>query len=108
MQVKSIKWLNAHYKKLLLDSGIEFISRETLSNLKELLLKDRFRIRTGYSGFDQGYGRKLIWSYELSCILNTLKISHASGNDAPRGGANGEYIIIIKNPEKFQINIIKN
>lgn len=38
--------------------------------------------------------RKSIWTDKVSEILQKLNIAHICGNDAPRGGANGEFVKI--------------
>ena len=56
------------------------------------LLSDGFT-RTGSSGWISRRGAsKEIWTDEISDILSKLGIEHECGNDAPRGGANGEYV----------------
>ena len=37
---------------------------------------------------------KEVWTDEVSAILTDLGIAHECGNDAPRGGANGEFVKI--------------
>lgn len=37
---------------------------------------------------------KDVWTDEVSAVLKRLGIAHECGNDAPRGGANGEYVKI--------------
>lgn len=57
------------------------------------LLSDGFT-RTGSSGWIsvRRGASKDIWTKEISDILTNMGIEHKCGNDAPRGGANGEYV----------------
>lgn len=50
--------------------------------------------RTGTSGFSKGWAKKSVWTNELSNLLTQLDIAHTTGNDAPRGGASGEFVKI--------------
>lgn len=48
--------------------------------------------RTGkYTGKGR-FSTKSVWTSEVSAYLNRMGIPHCCGNDAPRGGANGEYV----------------
>lgn len=48
--------------------------------------------RTGkYTGTGR-YASKSVWTSEVSAYLDKMGIAHECGNDAPRGGANGEYV----------------
>lgn len=57
------------------------------------LLSDGFT-RTGSSGWIsvRRGASKEIWTQEISDILTKIGIAHECGNDAPRGGANGEFV----------------
>lgn len=55
---------------------------------------------TGYTrtGYYTGSGRHIkaqSRTGEVECVLRELGISYATGNDAPRGGVSGEYVVII-------------
>lgn len=71
------------------------------TSLTELLNKGS--ARTGKSGYSKGWASKSIWTSDVTTILSYLKISFATGNDAPRGGANGEYIKLTDKTLSLQI-----
>ena len=49
--------------------------------------------RTGYSECRaKGWKSKRIWTGEVLAVLHKLNITCISGNNAPRGGANGEFV----------------
>lgn len=47
---------------------------------------------TGSSGYSKGWSHKSIWTLNAWSSCHDLGLSVSSGNNAPRGGANGEYI----------------
>jgi len=59
-----------------------------LNSLQELI--DLGFTRTGHSD----KGGKIIWTNQLCEVLDSLNINYESGNDAPRGGGNGEFVKI--------------
>lgn len=73
--------------------NISGLRRQCLRTSVAQLLSDGFT-RTGSSGWIsvRRGASKEIWTQEISDILNNLGIEHECGNDAPRGGANGEYV----------------
>lgn len=57
------------------------------------LLDNGGRTYTGYSFYRaRGWAAKRIWTEEVLFVLRKLGIACTSGNNAPRGGANGEYV----------------
>lgn len=50
--------------------------------------------RTGKSSYSGGYSNKSVWTTTTFGILLDLGIECEFGNDAPRGGANGEFVRI--------------
>lgn len=73
-------------------SGIR--KQNVRASLSGLLLDGK--TSTGSSSWvSKRYGaKKDVWTGEVSAVLTRLGIAHECGNDAPRGGANGEYIQI--------------
>ena len=73
--------------------NISGLRRKCLRTSVSALLSDGFT-RTGSSGWIsvRRGASKEIWTKEISDILTKLNIAHECGNDAPRGGANGEYV----------------
>ena len=51
-------------------------------------------VNTGLSGYSKGWSRKSIWTYDVCSLLREVGIKHTFGNNAPRGGASGEYVEI--------------
>lgn len=76
-----------------LKAGIK-ANRGNIRKSLEKIINGYTVIRTGYSGYAKGWARKQVWTMVLSGELQRLKIKHAIGNDAPRGGASGEYVRI--------------
>lgn len=60
------------------------------SAISKLLLTGK--ARTGESSYSCGRGHKSIWTDEVAYVLRKNNISFECGNDAPRGGANGEFV----------------
>lgn len=50
--------------------------------------------RTGSSGYNKGWAKKSVWTDQVCQVLDAEGISYERGNDAARGGANGEYVRI--------------
>lgn len=50
------------------------------------------KARTGESSYSCGRGHKSLWTEEVAYVLRKHNISFECGNDAPRGGANGEFV----------------
>ena len=50
--------------------------------------------RTGSSGYSKGYANKSVWTDMVVYVMNQTGIAFEKGNDAPRGGANGEFVRI--------------
>ena len=50
------------------------------------------KARTGESSYSYGRGHKRIWTDVIAYVLRENHISFECGNDAPRGGANGEFV----------------
>lgn len=57
------------------------------------LLQDGF-VRTGYYKGRGRHTRAVDDTYDVVCLLQYLHIAHAQGNDAPRGGVTGNFVII--------------
>ena len=50
--------------------------------------------RTGKSGYSKGWASKSVWSNGVCAALSVESINYQYGNDAPRGGACGEFVKI--------------
>lgn len=50
--------------------------------------------RTGSSGYSKGWASKSVWTDMVVYVMNQTGIAFERGNDAPRGGANGEFVRI--------------
>jgi hypothetical protein len=89
MTTKYEKLQNLYNEK----QNISGLRRSNLRNSVAALLSDGFT-RTGSSGWIsvRRGASKEIWTQEISDILTNVGIEHECGNDAPRGGANGEYV----------------
>jgi hypothetical protein len=76
--------------------------KQTVSGLRKRKVRvsiddllNRGTTRTGESYYNYGGGAtKNIWTNDVHMILDGLGIAHECGNNAPRGGANGEYVKI--------------
>ena len=60
--------------------------------------------RTGKSSYSKGWANRTTWTLSVSALLSQIGIAHECLNDAPRGGANGEFIKIT---DKRFLNRIK-
>lgn len=49
---------------------------------------------TGKSGYSKGWSNKRIWSRDVALQLEIIGVKFEQGNNAPRGGACGEFIKI--------------
>jgi len=56
--------------------------------------------RTGQSGYSKGWAHKSVWTSEVIAACKELGIEIESGNDAMRGGANGEFIRLVSDKRK--------
>lgn len=63
-----------------------------LSALKEIIRTGT--ARTGSSGYSKGWAHKSIWTSETIAACREIGIAVVNGNDAPRGGASGEYVML--------------
>lgn len=76
-------------------NAIKATSSKDYQTVKQLLNGHLpLSFNTGQSGYSKGWANKSIWTAGTSQILNDLGIKHECGNDAPKGGANGEFITI--------------
>lgn len=73
-------------KRISLERGL------TRNSLIELL--NKCITTTGKSGYSGGYSTKRIWTTEVVLALRACNIKFETGNNAPRGGAGGEYVKI--------------
>ena len=89
MKTKYEKLQNLYNEK----QNISGLRKNNIRNSVAALLSDGFT-HTGSSGWIsvRRGASKEIWTKEISDILTNLGIQHECGNDAPRGGANGEYV----------------
>lgn len=85
-------------KKRIMNTQLERLA-ELNSSLKKGNVKSSINIllatgkaRTGESSYRAGYAHKHIWTDVVAYILRNNRISFECGNDAPRGGANGEFV----------------
>ena len=89
-----------------------------LLSLNPYLQKKPIRLRTGKSGYSKGWASKSIWTSDVLQVLQGSAIKCVAGNDAPRGGASGEFIEIVdkvlikqlvakKESERIEIERIK-
>lgn len=69
-------------------------TRSKVINNSILELNNNGTTQTGRSGYSKGWANKSIWTSEVAAILDSEGISYERGNDAPRGGASGEYVRI--------------
>ena len=60
------------------------------TSLQELLTQ--LITRTGRSGYSKGWANKSVWTIDVTSTLRSAHIKCERGNDAPRGGANGEFV----------------
>jgi len=70
------------------------ISKSSLSYKSLIECLEYGSSRTGKSSYSGGYANKSIWTSSVSDLLTKLGITHECCNDAPRGGANGEFVKI--------------
>jgi hypothetical protein len=56
--------------------------------------------RTGSSGFSGGWANKSTWTADTVAACKARGIIVESGNDAPRGGASGEYVRLVADKRK--------
>lgn len=58
---------------------------------------------TGSSGYSKGWANKSIWTSETSAACREIGLAIICGNNAPRGGANGEYVMLVQDRRKNQL-----
>lgn len=75
--------------------------QNTINSLKNGKIKESLQIlaytgvcRTGSSSSSKGWAKKDIWTDGVCKILESINIPFEIGNDAPRGGAAGEFVKI--------------
>jgi hypothetical protein len=56
--------------------------------------------RTGSSGYSGGWSSKSVWTADTVAACQERGIIVESGNDAPRGGASGEYVRLVADKRK--------
>lgn len=59
--------------------------------------------RTGSSGYSKGWSHKSIWTSQVLTDAAKLGLTVISGNDAPRGGASGEYVKLVADKRKNKL-----
>lgn len=77
------------YEKLSTVIGLRGLVKTSI----EVLLTST-EVRTGSSSYSRGWANKSVYTNEVSAVLTSLGIKHECLNDAPRGGANGEFVRI--------------
>jgi len=85
-----------------LENAIKNNRGNVKTSLTELLYKG-FSY-TGKSGYSKGWANKSVWTTDVMWILTNLKIKFNAGNNAPRGGANGEFVELTDNVLLKQIS----
>jgi hypothetical protein len=55
---------------------------------------------TGHSGYSKGWASKSVWTADVVAACKELGIEVESGNDAPKGGANGEFVRLVSDKRK--------
>ena len=55
---------------------------------------------TGKSGYSKGWANKSVWTSEVISACKELGIEIESGNDASKGGANGEFVCLVSDKKK--------
>lgn len=55
---------------------------------------------TGSSGYSGGWAKKSIWTGQTAIAAQDLGLSVITGNNAPRGGAGGEFVALSENREE--------
>lgn len=95
MKIENLDFIDENHKqKLLSDSQTKNgITGNTLISLRELFSNGY--CRTGKSYFKSRSPYKHVWTSKVILVLEILGIQFESGNDAPRGGANGEYVKLL-------------
>jgi len=56
--------------------------------------------RTGKSSYSKGWANKSVWTSDVITACKSLGINYEVGNDAPRGGASGEYVRLMADKRK--------
>lgn len=51
--------------------------------------------QTGSSGYSKGWSHKSIWTADVRSLARSMGLRIESGNNAPRGGASGEYVALV-------------
>lgn len=59
--------------------------------------------RTGTSGYSKGWSNKSIWTGDVCRACAEIGLVVISGNDAPRGGANGEFVALVADKRKNRL-----
>lgn len=86
--MKKYEKLKKYFEEKTTVSGLRGSNRNAI----ERILDDGIA-RTGESSIRRGgWKSKAIWTEAVSNILTRFNIEHICGNDAPRGGANGEFV----------------
>ncbi len=85
------RFLTKKQAQLLQKSGI--IIRQNSNEHYSLMSLFKGAIaRTGSSSYSKGYVYKAVWTDKVLAICSALRLDVEAGNDAPRGGALGEYV----------------
>lgn len=73
---------------------LQDLIKTTRGNIKTSLIEllKYGKTKTGKSGYSKGWASKSVWTSDVRIILRNAKIQFESGNTAPKGGANGEFI----------------
>ncbi len=91
MKVSNIKFLTAKQKSTLKANGVEKIYSSNERAALQTIVAGGMA-RTGSSGYSHGYASKNVYTQAVVSLCRKAGIEVVSGNDAPRGGANGEWV----------------
>ena len=91
MKLQDIAILNKKQVANLRKNGIEQITKgKVLDSFIRLIQVGR--VCTGSSGYSKGWSQKSIWTNDIAILCRKAGIEFTTGNDAPKGGASGEYV----------------
>lgn len=76
----------------------ELLKASMTRGLARESLKELFEKGIARTGRSNRYGKK-VWTNEVVTACANLGLIVTWGNDAPRGGANGEYVMILDTPK---------
>jgi hypothetical protein len=92
-------------KKQTIASKVSLLIKGTRGSVRTSLIElfTTGETTTGTSGYSGGYARKSVWTAETVRQAQAIGLTVESGNNAPRGGASGEYVRLVADRRKNRL-----